>query len=46
MVLIPSKKKEGVNIGENDNELTYLKYGSKFQAHFHGNYSVAQEHPL
>ena len=36
----------GKNIGENHNELMYLKYSSKFQEHFHGNYSVVQEHPL
>lgn len=40
-----SQEKEGKNIGGN-NELMYLKYGSKFQKHFHGNYSIIQEHPL
>lgn len=34
------------NTGENYNELMYLKYSSNFQEHFHGNYSVVQEHPL
>ena len=34
------------NIGESDNEFMYLKGGSTFQEHFHGNYSVAQENPL
>lgn len=40
------QEKGGKNMGENYNELMYLKYDSKFQEHFHGNYSVAQEHPL
>lgn len=46
MVLLPSRKKKGENIGENYNELMKLKYDSKFQEHFHGNYSVVQKHPL
>lgn len=40
------QERGGKNIGENHNELMYLKYSSKFQEHFHGNYSVVQEHPL
>lgn len=40
------RERGGENIGENYNELMYLKYGSKFQERFHGNYSVVQEHPL
>lgn len=42
---IISQEKEGKNIGGN-NELMYLKYGSKIQKHFHGNCSIVQEHPL
>lgn len=43
---LPGKGRERKSIGENYNELMYLKYSSKFQEHFHGNYSVVQEHPL
>lgn len=35
--------------GENRRKLQWInvfKNGSKFQEHFYGNYSVAQEHPL
>lgn len=41
-----SRKKGWKNTGENDKELMYLKYDSKFQEYFHGNYSVVQEHLL